>query len=141
MNTSSPVTGFSHVQLSVSDVVSSEGWYTLVLGLERLAAAEDGTYVALRHRPSRMVVVLSQATGTGSEDPAAVGPASAGPAPDRLDHIAFAVADGEALVAWADQLIDLGVDHKGVVDEDGRPSLMLVDPDGNQVELVAPPAR
>jgi hypothetical protein len=30
------------------------------------------------------------------------------------------------------------VEHSGVVDENGRPSLMLTDPDGIQIELVAP---
>jgi catechol-2,3-dioxygenase len=117
--------------LTVSDVAISERWYALVLGLERLTAADDGTYVALRHRPSKVVVVLS---GAGPTDlPELEG--------GRLDHIAFAVPDGSALNAWADQLSDLGVEHSGVADEDGRPSLILTDPDGIQIELVAPPAR
>lgn len=138
---SSPVTGFSHIQLTVSDVASSERWYTLVLGLERLAAADDGTYVALRHRPSKMVVVLSTAVGADSESRGSPGPVAGHTASDRLDHIAFAVPDGEALAAWAVQLSDLGVVHDGVLDEDGRPSLVLVDPDGIQIELVAPATR
>jgi glyoxylase I family protein len=127
----SPVTGLSHIQLTVSDVGSSERWYSLVLGLDRLTAAEDGTYVALLHRPSKIVVVLSLAPGSDSPE-----------APyTPLDHIAFAVPDARALAVWADQLGTLGVDHNGVVDEDGRPSLMLIDPDGINVELVAPATR
>jgi catechol-2,3-dioxygenase len=130
---SSPVKGLSHIQLSVSDVALSERWYTLVLGLERMTADngeedKEGTYVALLHRPSKMVVVLSFGAG----------PASSGPARERLDHIAFFVPDARALTQWADQLRDLQVEHSGVVDEDGRPSLMLTDPDGIQIELVAP---
>lgn len=129
---SSPVKGLSHIQLSVSDVALSERWYTLVLGLERMTADNEeegeGTYVALLHRPSKMVVVLS--LGAGS--------ASSGPPHDRLDHVAFFVPDARALTEWADQLRDLQVEHCGVVDEDGRPSLMLSDPDGIQIELVAP---
>jgi len=31
----SPVTGFSHVQLLVSDVRTSEQWYSTALGLDR----------------------------------------------------------------------------------------------------------
>jgi catechol-2,3-dioxygenase len=130
---SSPVKGLSHIQLSVSDVALSERWYTLVLGLERMTADKEGTYVALLHRPSKMVVVLSLGAG-----PASSGPASSGPARDRLDHIAFFVPDARALTEWADQLRDLQVEHSGVVDENGRPSLMLTDPDGIQIELVAP---
>jgi glyoxylase I family protein len=127
----SPVTGISHVQLMVSDLERSERWYTLVLGLERLDSA-DGQYVALKHRPSRTVIVLSAGPGDVSGGPAA------GTTCGRLDHLAFAVADGTTLREWGAQLSALGIVHDGVVDEDGRPSLMLSDPDGIRIELVAP---
>jgi catechol-2,3-dioxygenase len=131
MKPSSPVSGFSHVQLLVSDVATSERWYTTVLGLDRLTAADDNSYVALRHRPSRMIVVLSRAEMEVE--------APANPAGNRLDHLAFAVPDGPTLEAWAAQLTELGIEHAGVVDELGKPSLTLTDPDGIHVELVAPP--
>jgi len=125
----SPVTGFSHIQLLVSDVAASERWYSLVLGLERLAAADDGAYVALKNRHSRIVVVLSDQ-----------GPVNSGIAcTARLDHIAFAVPDGARLETWATRLRAQGIDHSGVADELGKPSLTLTDPDGIHVELVAPP--
>ena len=85
----SPVTGFSHVQLVVRDVPTSERWWSTVLGMDRLTAADDDSYVALRHRPGRIVVVL---TAGDPGDPAAPGP---------LDHLAFAVPDGPTLEAWA----------------------------------------
>ncbi len=129
MNPESPVTGFSHVQLLVSDVAASERWYTDALGLERLTAADDGAYVALRHRQSRAVVVLTADGPSGM-------PAGR---PDRLDHLAFAVPDGRALAAWASHLTELGIEHPGVVDELGKPSLVLTDPDGIHIELVGPP--
>jgi catechol-2,3-dioxygenase len=123
----SPVTGFSHVQLVVRDVPTSEHWYATVLGMDRLTAADDDSYVALRHRPSRVVVVL---TAGGPDDPVGPGP---------LDHLAFAVPDGPTLEAWAAELTAQGIDHPGVADELGKPSLVLEDPDGNHIELVAPP--
>ena len=119
------MTGFSHVQLLVRDVPRSEQWYATVLGMDRLTAADDDSYVALRHRPSRVVVVLTAGGGEGGET--------------RLDHLAFAVPDGPTLAAWADELSVRGIEHPGVVDELGKPSLVLQDPDGNHVELVAPP--
>jgi glyoxalase family protein len=123
----SPVSGFSHVQLLVSDVAASEQWYTTVLGMERLAAADDASYVALRHRPGKFVLVLSHdVTGASVRQ-------------GRLDHLAFAVPGGTALEEWARRLHALGIEHAGVVDEMGKPSLMLTDPDGTPVELVAPP--
>ena len=126
--TSAPITGFSHVQLLVRDVASSERWYTEALGLERLVASDDGSYVALRHPPSKVVIVLTQgetSNGSGHRD--------------ALDHLAFAVPDSATLEQWADQLTALGIKHPGVVDELGKPSLVLTDPDGIHIELVAPP--
>ena len=122
----SPVSGFSHVQLVVRDVPTSERWYSTVLGMDRLTAADDDSYVALRHRPSRVVVVLT------AGDPGE-------PGPGALDHLAFAVPDGPTLEAWAAELSAAGIAHPGVVDELGKPSLLLRDPDGNSIELVAPP--
>jgi catechol-2,3-dioxygenase len=83
--------------------------------------------VALRHRPSGVVVVLTRREG-GRPDPSA----------GVLDHLAFAVPDGDALEAWADHLADAGIAHCGIVPENGNPSLQLRDPDGTAVELVAP---
>jgi catechol-2,3-dioxygenase len=102
-----------------------------VLGLDRLTVADDGSYIALRHRPSKMVVVLTRADA----DADATRPGAGG----RLDHLAFAVPDGPTLESWAAQLTELGIEHAGVVDELGKPSLTLTDPDGIRVELVAPP--
>jgi catechol-2,3-dioxygenase len=55
-----------------------------------------------------------------------------------LDHLAFAVPDGDSLLAWAEHLTEVGIDNPGVVVEGGHPSLQLRDPDGIAIELVAP---
>jgi len=124
----SPVTGFSHVQLLCTDVPTSERWYTTVLGAERMTAADDGSYVALRHRPSKVVLVLSERPADRPDQ---------GP----LDHLAFGVPDGDALAAWAEHLTAEGIAHDGIVLELGKPSLQLRDPDGIEIELVAPVPR
>jgi catechol-2,3-dioxygenase len=121
----SPVTGFSHVQMNVRDLDASRTWYETVLGMEVFVELDDT--VALRHRPSRMVLVLSQR--------------SVGDGPSPLDHLAFAVPDGATLEAWAQELTARGIAHDGVVLELGKPSLQLRDPDGNAIELVAPAPR
>ena len=123
-----PITGFSHVQLLVRDVATSERWYTQALGLERLVASDDGSYVALKHGPSKVVIVLTVSDAVRGPDQRV----------DALDHLAFAVPDGAILEAWAAQLSARGIDHPGVVDELGKPSLVLTDPDGIRIELVAP---
>lgn len=127
--TTGPVTGLSHVQLRVSDVSVSAEWYAAVLGLEPFRSDTGIGYVALRHRPSGVVVVLTES------------PSPAAPDSGPLDHLAFAVPDAAALEVWADRLTALGIDHPGVVAEGGNPSLQLRDPDGTAVELVAPRPR
>jgi glyoxylase I family protein len=121
-----PVSGFSHVQLQVGDLTVSRPWYETVLGMEAFVELPDT--VALRNREARLVVVLSPAERLE-------------PAASPLDHLAFAVPDGESLHAWADHLLAQGIDHDGVVLELGKPSLQLRDPDGNAIELVAPAPR
>ena len=60
------------------------------------------------------------------------------PAHQHVDHLAFAVPDGESLSIWADHLTEIGIEHPGIVLENGRPSLQLRDPDGVAIESVAP---
>jgi glyoxylase I family protein len=128
-----PFFGLSHVQLLVSDIVASAAWYRAALGLDGFVEDRSAGYVALRHGPSKVVVVLTVAGQGGLPHPGA----ARGP----LDHLAFAVPDGDRLRAWADHLTAIGMAHDGVVLEDGRPSLQLVDPDGTAIELVAPAPR
>ena len=122
-----PVTGLSHVQLNVVDPDRSAEWYTRALGLEPFAADPAIGYVALIHRWAHLVVVLTRRAGDPPDHAAGA-----------LDHLAFAVPDAAALEAWAAHLTAVGVDHPGVVDEGGNPSLQLRDPDGTAIELVAP---
>ncbi len=122
-----PITGLSHVQLLVSDVLASARWYSTALGLVPFAEDPDIGYVALEHRAAKVVVVLAQGARSGDRS-----------ADEGLDHLAFAVPDGDSLGAWAEHLTEAGIDHAGVVLENGHPSLQLRDPDGIAIELVAP---
>jgi catechol-2,3-dioxygenase len=128
-----PITGLSHFQLLVSDVETSARWYRAALGLAPFAQDSRIGYVALRHRGAKIVVVLTQGPA----------PKSGADAPSDehvqyLDHLAFAVPDGDALGAWADHLTGdrrRSCRHRL---ENGRPSLQLRDPDGIAIELVGP---
>ncbi|MBF6558125.1 MAG: VOC family protein [Acidimicrobiales bacterium] len=141
--TGAPTTGLSHVQLRVTDVGASAKWYAAALGLEPYAEDLDTGYVALRHRGAKFVVVLitrsdSRPSG-GGECPDAAEATDGGVG--SLDHLAFAVPDGDGLRAWGDHLTAIGIAHAGVVEENGNPSLQLRDPDGIAIELVAPGGR
>jgi catechol 2,3-dioxygenase-like lactoylglutathione lyase family enzyme len=123
-----PISGVSHVQLVVTDLAASRAWYDAVLGLRRFAGGgPDDDYVALFHKGADLAIVLSQRP-PGAEVQARV----------PMDHLAFAMADGPTLQAWAEELTARGIEHAGVVDEGGKPSLQLLDPDGISIELVAP---
>jgi glyoxylase I family protein len=125
-----PISGLSHVQLLVSDVAASAKWYSAVLGLAHFAADPSIGYVALKHRAAKMVIVLTRRSdGAAATDP---------PSAQIVDHLAFAVPDGDALASWAEHLRQVGIEHPGVVLENGNPSLQLRDPDGVAIELVAP---
>jgi glyoxylase I family protein len=127
---SAPITGLSHFQLRVSDVEASARWYSAALGLVPFAQDARIGYVALRHRGAKVVVVLTQEPGPDVEPYE--------PTAQQLDHLAFAVPDGESLRVWADHLAEIGITHVGIVLENGHPSLQLRDPDGIAIELVAP---
>ncbi len=131
LSSGAPMTGLSHAQLLVSDVGTSAEWYAAALGLEPYAEDRDLGYVALRHRGAKVVFVLT--TRPGATEPGADG--------GGLDHLAFAVPDGDALHAWADHLTEIGIEHAGIALENGNPSLQLRDPDGIAIELVAPGHR
>jgi catechol 2,3-dioxygenase-like lactoylglutathione lyase family enzyme len=134
VRTDAPVIGLSHVQFLVSDVKASAEWYSVALGLEPYAGSIEIGYVALRHRGAKVVVVLSKRP-EASGNPAVVGGEVTAPMGETLDHLAFAVSDEGALREWADHLSACGIDHPGVVLENGNPSLQLRDPDGIAIEL------
>ena len=118
-----PISGLSHVQFRVADLGVSTRWYRAALGLVPMAEDHDLGYVALRHPGSGVVVVLTSVPGPPG-------------GPGSVDHLAFAVPDRDALAEWAAHLMAVGINHAGVVLEDGRPSLQLRDPDGTAIELV-----
>ena len=123
-----PISGVSHVQLVVTDLDVSRTWYETVLGLRRFAGGgPDDDFVGLFHKGADLAIVLSRRP-----------PGSGALARIPMDHVAFAMADGPTLQGWAEELTSRGIEHGGVVDEGGRPSLQLLDPDGISVELVAP---
>jgi catechol-2,3-dioxygenase len=98
-----PITGLSHFQLLVTDVEASARWYSAALGLVPFAQDARIGYVALRHRGAKVVVVLTEGPGSPGEVDQPTG--------QHLDHLAFAVPDGDSLSTWADHLTEIGVEH------------------------------
>jgi glyoxylase I family protein len=122
-----------HVALTVRDLAVSVPWYQALIGAEPVLDEDTG--------PFRHVVFLlgDQLLGL-HQFPEGIPDIPHTPRRPGLDHVAFAVADREELVAWVRRLDSLGIQHGGIVDASYGSGLAVKDPDGLPLELFAPPA-
>lgn len=124
-------TGISHLDLSVVDVDASAQWYVDVLGLRQLARQElDGRImVILAHPETRLIIGLNQHAARTAERFDEANPG--------LDHVGFAVAERDDLIALEAHLEELGVEHSPVTDAPSGVGTALVfrDPDNIQLEF------
>ena len=135
-----PVTGFSHVRLTVTDLARSRAFYDAVFGwdvaYEVPADADAATREALGFLfggliyswPGGLFGLRPVAPGTDAFDADRVG----------LDHLSLAVASRADLDAAAGVLDALGVAHEPVKDLGQIVILEFRDPDGIALELTAP---
>ncbi|MGA9659574.1 MAG: VOC family protein, partial [Asticcacaulis sp.] len=77
-----PITGVSHIGLYAADADKSERFYTHDLGATKGSDPENAYGVRYYFSPQQFVEIL---------------PLPAGTTKNRLDHIAFATADAEAM--------------------------------------------
>ena len=125
-----PLAGFHHVKLPVSDLPRSRDWYARVLGLQtHIEFAESGVVmgVAMRDPGGTLDLALRH-------DPARAAALSG------FDLVALCVPNqAAALDAWQQRLEDLGEPHGGIVTgHAGRVLVGLHDPDGVEVRLYQP---
>jgi glyoxylase I family protein len=128
------VTGISHVGLTVSDIVASEGWYTEVLGLVRAFvephATGDGYAVVMTRPGTGLFVGLDHHPDAKGE--------RFSPRRTGLDHLALQLAARDDIDQWITHLDALGVEHEELFEtaEPAPHALVLVrDPDGIPIEL------
>lgn len=134
MDPKAALVGINHVSLSVSDLDRSLEFYRDVLKLPLLAEPSpgvkfegQGAILAVGRTP----LALHQ---HDHHQPGAFDPRRTG-----LDHLAFQVADREALEHWAMLLDASSCSHSGVQEVPGFGAhLHFHDPDGTQLELFAP---
>lgn len=120
------ITGVSHIAVYASDADKTERFYVHDLGGIRRDDPEDPRGVRYYFAPTQFVEVL----------PLPAGPRSI----NRLDHVAFATADAPRLRSYlASQSI--AVPKQVEKGSDGSQWFDVIDPEGNRIEFVQPPAR
>ena len=124
------LTGFGHIDFTVTDVDRSARWWQAVMGFTLVAQQErPGFKVWNLFHPSFLAVGL-----VAFDDPAS---ARFDERSIGLDHLALRVPDRAALEAWQQHFDALGVAHSGIQEENGGPLIVFRDPDNIQLELWA----
>ncbi len=125
------ITGVSHIDLTVTDLERSAGWYTDLFGLSRiLEGRNDDHHFAscyLLHPDSLLIIGLVQHDGDG-----------AGRFDERrtgLDHLSFNVATRDELDEWQQRLAERAVEHSPIAEGEMWDVLVARDPDGIQLEF------
>jgi catechol 2,3-dioxygenase-like lactoylglutathione lyase family enzyme len=122
------MSGFGHVDLTVTDVDRSVRWWQDVMGFTLVHTRERPAFklCTVIHTTGFFIGLMQHTNGNPDRfDERAVG----------LDHLALRVPDRAALTAWAKRLDDLGVENSGVQDESAGPLIVFRDPDNIQLEL------
>jgi glyoxylase I family protein len=130
-----PITGFSHVDLSVRDREASARWYVEVLGFEVRGEGVNErrgfSSTVLVHPNGAVSIALVEHRSNAGEpfDECRCG----------LDHLSFELPAGFDLEGWSRVLADRGHDVPPLRDDHGVPLVVLRDPDNIQIELYAGP--
>jgi catechol 2,3-dioxygenase-like lactoylglutathione lyase family enzyme len=130
---STPVLGpITHVALTVRDLDASIPWYTALTGAAPVLDEDTG--------PFRHALFALGGTLLGLHSfPEGIDEGPFSPRRLGLDHVAFACADRDELVAWARRLTEMGVAHGEIVDAHYGCALSFQDPDGLPLEVFCPP--
>jgi catechol 2,3-dioxygenase-like lactoylglutathione lyase family enzyme len=135
-----PVTGFSHVRLTVTDIARSRAFYDSVFGFPVAFELPDGADEATREQLAFLYggVVYQVPGGLFGLRPVAPGDDVFHEDRTGLDHVSFGVGARSDLDDAAARLDELGVAHGGVKDIGIGFLLEFRDPDNIALELMAP---
>ncbi len=133
-------TGFSHIRLTVTDIVRSRAFYESVFGFEPLMEAPSADASPDLHDETWYLfggVIYRFAGGLFGLRPVAAPEDRFDEDRVGLDHLAFSVAGRAALEDALHVLDERGVAHGGIKDIGGGWILEFRDPDNNALELMA----
>jgi catechol 2,3-dioxygenase-like lactoylglutathione lyase family enzyme len=120
-----PITGISHISVYSTDSAKTEAFYVHDLGGVKRGDPENSQGVRYYFSPTQFVEVL---------------PLPAEHTISRLDHVAFATTDAEALKSYM-YAHGIAVPAKVEKGDDGSRWFDVQDPEGNKVEFVQPPTN
>jgi catechol-2,3-dioxygenase len=123
----------THVAVTVTDLETSEAWYSRVFGVSPVLDEDTGPFRHIVYQLGTTLFGLHGFPDLSSKD--AFDERRPG-----LDHVAFGCASRDELVAWAAHLDSLDIVHGGIVDAGYGSGLSFRDPDNVALELFAPPA-
>jgi glyoxylase I family protein len=124
----------AHVALTVQDLQVSIPWYTSLIGSAPVLDEDTG--------PFRHAVFALGGTLLGLHAfPDGIDDVPFSPRRLGMDHVAFACADREELVAWKRRLSDMDVPHGDIVDAHYGSAISFKDPDGLPLEVFCPPGN
>jgi glyoxylase I family protein len=122
---------FSHVALTVTDLDTSVAWYNRLFDAEPVMDLDDGEFQRKVYGlPSGQLLGLTAHRGTVAGD-------RFSEKRPGLDHLGFGCANRDEVTTWEQRLIELGIDHSGIVDAPYGAVLSFKDPDGNALEFFA----
>jgi len=119
-----PITGISHIALYAADPANSDAFYAHDLGAAKGSDPENPDGTRYYFSPAQFVEIL---------------PLPAGVSKNRLDHVAFATPDAEALRKYLASR-KIAVPAKVTKGSDGGLWFAVSDPEGNRIEFVQAPA-
>ncbi len=119
------ITGLSHLAIYTSDPAAAEKFYTVTVGAIKLPDPENPQGVRYAVTPTQFIEVLPLPAGEGIE---------------RLDHTAWNTDSAEGMLKY---LKAKGWKTPAHVDRgsDGSRWFEVLDPEGNKVQFVQPPAH
>ena len=120
-----PITAVSHIALYAADPARSEHFYVHDLGAVKGADPEDARGTRYYFAPTQFVELLPLPKGA--------------PSINRLDHVAFTTADAGALRDYLASK-NIAVPARVQQGSDGSRWFDVLDPEGNRIEFVQPPA-
>jgi TolB protein len=119
------ITGVSHIAVYATDSEKAARFYVHDLGGTPGADVENGKGVRYYFAPTQFVEVLPLPQGSASIN--------------RLDHVAFVTANAEALRRYLASR-KVTVPGKAQRGADGSAWFTVIDPEGNKIQFVQPPA-